>query len=188
MSSTSNEVEVVESLETVLRSEVEHLRQGVSQIEGGSQEDVGIFPAGWSDDFTSHNVVTEILHAGGRDHLIDDFFGILFLGSLPVVSVAGIDCRNKNVELRMAFGSDGWVGDAGIANVEGHVLRDDFLPLNVCQILVVVVGKDDVMMRLVFVEGIKTKVEHEGGAGVFLFSEVLVCLLFSPKMVVRAWA
>jgi hypothetical protein len=48
-------------------------------------------------------VVTEILHAGGRDHLIDDFFGILFLGALPVVSVAGIDCWNKNVELRMSL-------------------------------------------------------------------------------------
>lgn len=154
MSSTSNEVEVVESLETVLRSEVEHLRQGVSQIEGGSQEDVGIFPAGWGDDFTSHNVVTEILHAGGSDHLIDDCFGIFLLGSLPVVSVAGIDGRNENVELRMSLRGDGWIGDAGITNVERHVFRDDFLSLNVCQILVVVVGKDDVMMGLVFVEGI----------------------------------
>ena len=181
MSSTSNEVEVVESLETVLRSEVEHLRQGVSQIEGGSQEDVGIFPAGWSDNFTSHNVVTEILHAGGRDHLIDDFFGVIFLGSPPVVSVAGIDGRNEDVELGMSLGGNGRIGDAGITNVEGHVFRDDFLPLNVCQILVVVVGKDDVMMRLVFVEGIKTKVEHEGGAGVFLLSEVLVCLLLFSK-------
>ena len=181
MSSTSNEVEVVESLETVLRSEVEHLRQGVSQIEGGSQEDVGIFPAGWGDDFASHNVVTEILHAGGSDHLIDDCFGIFLLGSLPVVSVAGIDGRNENVELRMSLRGDGWIGDAGITNVERHVFRDDFLSLNVCQILVVVVGKDDVMMGLVFVEGIETEVEHEGRAGVFLFSELVVCLLFFAK-------
>ena len=181
MSSAPNEVEVVESLETVLRSEVEHLRQGVSQIEGGSQEDVGIFPAGWSGDFASHNVVTEILHAGGRDHLIDDFFGILFLGPLPVVSVAGIDCRNENVELGMSLWGDGRIGDAGITNVEGQVFREDFLSLNVCQILTVVVGKDDVMMRLVFVEGVETKVEHEGGAGVFLLSEVLVCLLLFAK-------
>ena len=126
-------------------------------------------------------MVTEILHAGGRDHLINDFFGILFFGSLPVMSVAGIDCRNENVKLRMSLGGDCRIGDAGIANVEGHVFRDDFLSLNVSQILLVVVGKDDVMMRLVFVEGIETQVEHEGGAGVFLLSEVLVCLLLFAK-------
>lgn len=101
-------------------------------------------------------MVTEIPHAGGRDHLINDFLGVIFLGSLPVVSMAGIDRRNENIELRMPLRGDCRVGDAGIANVEGHVLRDDPLALNVFQILLVVVGKDDVVMRLVFVEGIET--------------------------------
>lgn len=112
MSPPADEVEVVEALEFVLGPEVEHLIQSVCQIESGTDKDVRVLPGFGSQDLLLDDVLAEVLHVGLLDHAVDDLLGVSFLFSFPIVTVAGVDGWDEEVELGVSRRGDGRVGDA----------------------------------------------------------------------------
>ena len=97
MGAASNEIKVIKSLELVLRAEVEHLAQGVGQIEGRTKKDPRVLPSFRSEDLSSHDMFPQILHVGFLDHAINDLLGVSRLFLLPVVSMPGVYRRDKHV-------------------------------------------------------------------------------------------
>lgn len=178
MGSAADKVEVVKALELVLRAEVEHLVQGVGEIEGGPDEDVRVFPALWGEDLFFDDVIAEVLHVGLLDHAIDDLLGVSFFFGFPVVTVAGVDGRDEEVELGVSGRSDGGVGDARVPDVDRHVLRNRPALEDLLQVAMVIVPEDDVVVGLVLVEFIDSEIEHESGAGVFFLEEFFAGFLF----------
>ena len=124
------------------------------------------------------DALAEILHAGFFDHAVDDGFGVFLLFLFPVVVVAGVHGGNEDVDLGVSGGGDGGVGDAGVADVNRHVLGDGFALEDLLEVTMVVIGEDDVMVGLLLINGVETEVEHEGGAGVLLLEEGLARLFF----------
>ena len=128
MGSTSDEVKIVKALELVLRSEVEHLIQGMGEVEGRSDKDIRVLPICWGEDRFLDEVFAEVLHVGFFDHAINDLLRISLLFGFPIVTMACVNGWNEKVELRVSGRGDRGIGDAGISNVDRHILRNR-LPL-----------------------------------------------------------
>ncbi len=172
MGTAANEVEIFVTSHAVVGAEVEHLVEGVGKVEGGSHEDVEfVSPAIGGDDLFGDDVLTEVFHARAFFDTVEDFFAVFLFLLFPVEAVAAVDGGDKNIEPGLSGGGDVRVGDGGVADVDGHVVGDDAFALDVVDVVLVVVGEDDVVVGFVVVDFVEPKVEHEGGAGVFLFVE-----------------
>ena len=95
MGSTSDEVKIVKALELVLRSEMEHLIQGMGKVEGCSDKDIRVLPICWGEDPFLDDVFAEVLHVVGE--LADGGFDV---APVPVfrrglVLPPGIPLRRK---------------------------------------------------------------------------------------------
>ncbi len=77
------EVDVFEAFHSILWSEIEHLIEGVGEIEGGAHEDIFAFPAARGEDAFFDDVLAEVLHAGFLDDAIDDFIAVVLLVIFP---------------------------------------------------------------------------------------------------------
>ena len=94
-------------------------------------------------------------------HLVRVFLLVVF----PVKAVARVDGGNQHIEPGLPGRSDVRIGDTGVSDIDRHVIGNPALALDVGDVLPVVVGEDDVVVRFVFVELVHAEIEHEGGAG-----------------------
>ena len=124
MGSTSDEVKIVKALELVLRSEMEHLIQGMGKVEGRSDKDIRVLPICWGEDPFLDDVFAEVLHVCLLDHAVNNLFRVSFFFGFPIVTMTSVHGWNEKVELRVSGRSDRGVGDAGISDVNRHILRD----------------------------------------------------------------
>ncbi len=165
MSAAADEEEVVEPFHAVVRAEIEHLIERMSEVESCAHEDVTfIAPILWGEDALSDDVLAEILHAGFRFDAGDDLVAVFLFVSFPVKAVAGIDGGNQDVEARLTGRCDVGVGDRRVADIDRHVIRDNFFALDVLDIVAVIVGKNDVMVRFLGVNFVQAEIEHESRA------------------------
>lgn len=100
MRSAAHEVEILKTLHTIMGPEVEHLVNGMRQVEGGSHENVPLIaPVDRRENSFRHDVLAEILHARPLLDSLDHLISIFPLRRLPIMPVTGVDRRDENIEL-----------------------------------------------------------------------------------------
>ena len=102
MCSTPDEIKIIKALELVLRSEVEHLVQGMSEVESRSDKDIRVFPIRWGEDPFLDDVFAEVLHVCLLDHAVNNLFRVSFLFGFPIVTMTSVHGWNEKVELRVS--------------------------------------------------------------------------------------
>ena len=127
----ANEVDVLETVQTIPWTEVEHLIHGMSQVECSADEDISLFPPLRSDTALFNNMIAEIFHARVLDDTIEDFFLVSVLIIFPWVLGSGVDCGHENLELRVTFRGHRRICDARVSYVNRRVRGNDFFVLDV---------------------------------------------------------
>src|SRR5690606_6621470 len=123
MSSSANKEAVCKLLEAVPRPHESHLTEAMREIEGGALEDIELgIPGARGVDFLHLDALLEMGDAERIAEGLENEGSVTPLKLVPVDLAVEVGRRDEDVEARFAVRSEGGIGHAGIADVEGDVI------------------------------------------------------------------
>src|SRR5690606_17192002 len=136
----ADEVDAIEILEAVPRSEVEHLSECVRQVECRTLVDcVARLPVLRRDNLLESDPAIEVGYAQARQ-LVEKEGPERGLLAFPVDVRGPVGYRCKDVKSTHPPRGQCRVGDRGILNIERRIDREPFIPFDVVEVLDVVPG------------------------------------------------
>lgn len=122
MGSSAGEIERIAFFELVSGPEIEHLVDGMGEVESGPFVNVElVFPIGWGDDCFGADVGAEIAVGGAAGNGVENLFAEDEFLFFPRNSHPLVRNGNENVESRTTWRCEGGIGCRSVTDVERDV-------------------------------------------------------------------
>ena len=165
MRAAADQVDAVKILKPVVRPQMEHLPQIMRHAESGSLvQPVVRAPIGRRDHFLETNAAFHVRNANLFQLPQSQGPEARFL-LIPVDIAMLVRHRQQDVERAHLLRRQRGVGDAGILHIERRILRELVQLFNIAQVLAVILGQVNGVVRYIIKTSFNAQIEHEGGAG-----------------------
>ena len=146
------------------------------EVEGGSVLDIHILPCLRCENDFLTDMILKVGHFSVFYKRFHNTITKSFFLCVPVNLRLLVWHWDKDVNRRMALGSESRIRYAGISNIKRKVFRQHLVFEDILNVPLVIVGKKNRVMRKI-INLVKAQVEHKGGAGVLFRINFLRAIL-----------